>query len=1057
LLDIGRWEEALQHTQVTYERVSLEQVCTHFRFIVREAQSAVPRFLVLGPPGSGKTTLVQYLAWQAVHGTWRISERQLVPARVRLRTWEAWARAHPEAGLPEYLHAHYRNCSPEPKVEHWQQWLQQGEVLILLDGLDEITTDPSGTASFSAALYTALMTFTDCPTVLTCRTASFERYHTLGAHLPLFTLAGLDNAQRNATIRAFPAEHATCYDPDALIAQLDQTFQMHPLAANPLLLSLICFVMDDPQSDILPYTRGDLYGKVVEKLLTRCRSVKAHYPGTELDTDKKRRILEKTALRLFVNDGHSLTFTEQALERELGRALSEAGYGEAPALWATALRADLVQNSGILRRSSEGGYCFLHLMVQEFLAAAALARVVNAQGWQAHIAVAGKLWTIRDVVDVKGWDPRWQEVIMLLVELVDDPLPALELLSDPARDDLFRHRLCLSARCLPELLPEEHQNLPYIFRHLTDCITRDVFNLWWEHQSRGFCLPHVAQCLPLLAQSGSPAVFCVILERLRDADCHVRRAAAEVLGCMGEAALRQPEVLPALLTALRDADWDVRGTATVALGQMGAAVALPLLAALRDVDWNVRSIAAQMLGRMGEAALRQPEVLPALLTALRDADWDIRWTAAGVLGWLGEVAARQPEVLPALLTALHDADHNVRQAVMWALRRMGKAATQHPEALPALVAILYDADCTVRQAAVEVLGRIGRAAVQQPEVLPALVGALRDVDRNVRQAAAEALGRMGEVAACQPEVLPALVGALRDVDRNVRQAAAEALGRMGEVAACQPEVLPALLAALCDTDRHVRQAVMQAFRRMGETATRQSEVLPLLAGVLHEGDRHIRQAAVEALGRMGETAVRQSEVLPLLAGVLHEGDRHIRQAAVEALGRIGAAAVRQPGVLPVLAGALRDIDRHVRQAAAEALGQMGETAARQPEVLPGLVGALRDVDRHVRQAAVEALGRMGVAAARQPEVLSALLAALRDTDWNVCRVAAVEALGRMGVAAARQPEVLSALLVALRDTDWNVCRVAARALEQIAAQDVRIFVRPCGTLVVRHVADLSQL
>lgn len=59
---LRRWEEELRREQVTYEKHSLDEVLNNFRVVVKEARSAVPRFFVLGPPGSGKTTLVQHLA-----------------------------------------------------------------------------------------------------------------------------------------------------------------------------------------------------------------------------------------------------------------------------------------------------------------------------------------------------------------------------------------------------------------------------------------------------------------------------------------------------------------------------------------------------------------------------------------------------------------------------------------------------------------------------------------------------------------------------------------------------------------------------------------------------------------------------------------------------------------------------------------------------------------------------------------------------------------------------------------------------------------------------------
>jgi hypothetical protein len=107
-VDLLRWEEGLQDESVTYEPVSLLEVFKEFRSVVKEATSTIPRFVVLGPPGSGKTTLVQYLGWQAANEHLQISGSSLLPVRVRLREWEAWAtnEKSPDPSLAVYLAMH---------------------------------------------------------------------------------------------------------------------------------------------------------------------------------------------------------------------------------------------------------------------------------------------------------------------------------------------------------------------------------------------------------------------------------------------------------------------------------------------------------------------------------------------------------------------------------------------------------------------------------------------------------------------------------------------------------------------------------------------------------------------------------------------------------------------------------------------------------------------------------------------------------------------------------------------------------------------------------------
>ena len=74
----------------------------------------------------------------AANGDLRLSGRQLLPARIRLREWDAWAATtgHAESGLPEFLAHRISNVDPSPTADHWRRWMRQSEVLLLLG--DEI-------------------------------------------------------------------------------------------------------------------------------------------------------------------------------------------------------------------------------------------------------------------------------------------------------------------------------------------------------------------------------------------------------------------------------------------------------------------------------------------------------------------------------------------------------------------------------------------------------------------------------------------------------------------------------------------------------------------------------------------------------------------------------------------------------------------------------------------------------------------------------------------------------------------------------------------------------
>lgn len=105
---------------------------------------------------------------------------------------------------------------------------------------------------------------------------------------------------------------------------------------------------------------------------------------------------------------------------------------------------------------SEGGYTkiqFIHKSFLEFLAAYFLSSRINSEGWAAKVEYAkGNEVDIKTLVDKKAWLPEWEAVIIFMAGLLEDRNKKELLNIIRAQDDIFKHRLSLAARCLPEVL-----------------------------------------------------------------------------------------------------------------------------------------------------------------------------------------------------------------------------------------------------------------------------------------------------------------------------------------------------------------------------------------------------------------------------------------------------------------------------------------------------------------------------------------------------------------------------------------------------------------------------
>jgi HEAT repeat protein len=676
-----------------------------------------------------------------------------------------------------------------------------------------------------------------------------------------------------------------------------------------------------------------------------------------------------------------------------------------------------------LDRRGQACFSFLHRSFLEYLTARALASRVAEEGWT----------SIADLVDRKAWHPAWQEVVLFLAGELEDPAPLLELLADESRDDYFRHRLALAARCLGEL-----ENPAFAPASLIDRITKGALFTGLEHARVGTLdvVSHLNHAFPCLAQANGRVEGLGLL----DLACHWLESDAH----------------------LPEAVWVLEATGPWAARHARATSLLVSLMSNHDDLW-VRWRAARALWSMGEAKDSHPEVIAALIDRLRrDPLWQVRWQAAAALQATAASMALDPDFILALAECgLHEKHAIVATKMAQALRAVGDAAIPNPAVISALIdRLLRDRDGSARVLVAQVLEKWGKRAAVHPDVVPALLNRIElDEDWQVRKKAIEALRSMGQIAASHPGVLNVLLDQIADEkNESVRTSVSVALRTMRLekthdlwLAPHPPESSSQAAGALDDWEAtDGSQAIDDA------TAQSAGTIRAIVRQLLRDEDWEVRSKAAEILGEMGETLAQYPEAVSALVNRLM-GDRDwwVRAKAAEALGSLGDTAA-YPEVVPALLDRLlQDAEAQVRMRVAGALGSAG--AAFAPDVIAALLDRLvHDGSWEVQTLFATALRSTFERVTPSPDVLPTLMDKLEHSEDWLARQGAAYALGAMGGAMLAFPSVIPALLNRLLQEENRWVRGAVgTAIRDAASRGARVFRAEDGQWLVRTIDALS--
>jgi hypothetical protein len=361
---------------------------------------------VAGAAGSGKSTFCRWVAWLACEGKmpettpaapeeyrerFPSSFAGRLPLLVRLRDfWTClpetpgccdMSQAELEDSLARWVDARKQGGLTWEIV---QPHLQNGSLLLILDGLDEVplthgdtsTRRPSQPrAMLVSALVASLRAWTERGNrvILTSRPYGLDENHLRRMPLKSAPLSELDEPVRQLLLQRW--FHCLVQSPEKaestaqeMLQHVAQRADLGELTANPMLLTAMCIVYHD--GGRLPQHRYDLYNRIVDNVLFH------RFPEDREVIDPVRNRLAVVAYGMHTGEGlgearttpqAEATYAEidrmiQAYQDQ--RAGTEAGYTNA-----VAAREQLLTRTGLFLPRGDNRAGFYHFTFQDFFAA----------------------------------------------------------------------------------------------------------------------------------------------------------------------------------------------------------------------------------------------------------------------------------------------------------------------------------------------------------------------------------------------------------------------------------------------------------------------------------------------------------------------------------------------------------------------------------------------------------------------------------------------------------------------------------------------------------------
>jgi energy-coupling factor transporter ATP-binding protein EcfA2 len=355
---------------------------TGLRFVKR-----AKRALILGKPGSGKTTFLKYLLTLLLSDT---PPFKGFPVFVSLKEFSEYAGDNIldfiTADFDKYCNFPAKNARP-----FIERMFRNGYCVLLLDGLDEVSVPDRSKVISEIERVSAK--FPESKFVVSCRAADYQGWFTNFEEVELADFTQ-EQAYRFITMW-FKADKAR---QQALLEAYSSSDHIQELCSVPLMAALMCILFQYKLG--LPENRAELYAECIDALLYKWdanRLINRTTRFSALSTHKKKTLFSKIGFHFMQQQ--KVVFSFEELCNPITNFLRSLTIDDT-----SSVLTEISANHAVLLERSSGFWSFIHLTFQEYFAAS---YVVQNR-------------TEKRLADYHFTDPRWREVIIMTSSLLPD-------------------------------------------------------------------------------------------------------------------------------------------------------------------------------------------------------------------------------------------------------------------------------------------------------------------------------------------------------------------------------------------------------------------------------------------------------------------------------------------------------------------------------------------------------------------------------------------------------------------------------------------------------------